>query len=80
MAQSICAVEATSIWDAEHHPLCTSRKAFFEEEEAITTVRIADHLPPRLTVPLWDFSWFTQTMPGEPLADVDRAFAEAQNR
>jgi len=38
------------------------------------------HLPRRLTISLWDFSWFTQTMPGEPFEDLDRAFAEAVDR
>ncbi|UNX56168.1 hypothetical protein MF406_08215 [Georgenia sp. TF02-10] len=38
------------------------------------------HLPPRLTISLWDFTWYTQTMPGEPFADLDAAFAEAVDR
>jgi Sugar-binding cellulase-like len=44
------------------------------------TVAIPAHLPARLTISLWDFSWFTQTMPGEPFDDLDRAFAEAVER
>jgi len=44
------------------------------------TFQIPDHLPDRLTITLWDFSWFTQTTPGEPFDDLDRAFAEARER
>ncbi len=43
-------------------------------------VPIPDHLPDRLTLTLWDFSWFVRTGPGEPFADLDRAFAEAVER
>ncbi|MEU5025399.1 cellulase-like family protein [Streptomyces milbemycinicus] len=39
-----------------------------------------DHLPEKLTISLWDFSWYTRTGPGEPFADLDRAFAEAVAR
>jgi Sugar-binding cellulase-like len=39
-----------------------------------------DHLPRRLTITLWDFSWYTRTGPGEPFADLDRACAEAVER
>jgi hypothetical protein len=38
------------------------------------------HLPRRLTITLWDFTWYTQTTPGEPFHDLDRAFAEAVER
>jgi len=38
------------------------------------------HLPARLTISLWDFTWYTQTMPGEPFDDLDRAFSEAVER
>ena len=38
------------------------------------------HLPERLTITLWDFSWYVRTGPGEPFADLDRAFAEAVHR
>ncbi|CAM5404373.1 cellulase-like family protein [Streptomyces purpurascens] len=34
----------------------------------------------RLAITLWDFSWFTQAGPGEPFADLDRAFTEAVER
>ncbi|QBD76878.1 hypothetical protein EPA93_13030 [Ktedonosporobacter rubrisoli] len=44
------------------------------------TVTIPAHLPRRLTISLWDFSWYTQTMEGEPFHDLDRAFAEAVER
>lgn len=38
---------------------------------------IPSHLPERLTISLWDFSWYTRTAPGEPFADLDAAFARA---
>lgn len=38
------------------------------------------HLPERLTITLWDFSWYVRTGPGEPFEDLDRAFAEAVDR
>ncbi|WP_329204861.1 hypothetical protein OG257_04300 [Streptomyces sp. NBC_00683] len=38
------------------------------------------HLPATLTISLWDFTWYTRTGPGEPFADLDRAFAEAVER
>ncbi|GAB2604693.1 hypothetical protein GCM10027168_42040 [Streptomyces capparidis] len=38
------------------------------------------HLPDTLKITLWDFSWYTRTGPGEPFADLDRAFAEAVER
>ncbi|MGW6926300.1 cellulase-like family protein [Streptomyces sp. NPDC054950] len=34
----------------------------------------------RLAITLWDFSWYTQAGPGEPFADLDRAFAETVER
>ncbi|WP_419819215.1 cellulase-like family protein [Glaciibacter flavus] len=37
-------------------------------------------LPDRLAITLWDFSWYTQTMPGEPFHDLDDAFAQARDR
>jgi hypothetical protein len=43
-------------------------------------MRIPDHLPRKLTISLWDFSWYTMTMPGEPFADLDQAFAETVER
>ena len=41
---------------------------------------IPSHLPRRLTISLWDFSWYTMTQPGEPFADLDEAFAQAEAR
>lgn len=36
-----------------------------------------DHLPARLAMTLWDFSWYVRTGPGEPFADLDAAVAKA---
>lgn len=36
--------------------------------------------PHWLAITLWDFSWVTYSGPGEPFADLDRAFAEAVAR
>src|SRR5690606_5198324 len=38
------------------------------------------HLPDRLTISLWDFSWYARTAPGDAFADLDRCFAEAVER
>ncbi|ONK09742.1 cellulase-like family protein [Streptomyces sp. MP131-18] len=38
------------------------------------------HLPGKLTISLWDFTWYTRTGPDEPFADLDRAFTEAADR
>ena len=43
-------------------------------------VPIPAHLPQKLTITLWDFSWYVRTGPGEPFADLDRAFTEAVER
>ena len=43
-------------------------------------VPIPAHLPDKLTITLWDFSWYVRTGPGEPFEDLDRAFAEAVER
>jgi hypothetical protein len=45
-----------------------------------TPVPLPSQLPPRLTITLWDFSWYVRTGPGEPFEDLDRAFAEAVER
>jgi Sugar-binding cellulase-like len=34
----------------------------------------------KLTITLWDFSWYTQTAPGAPFHDLDAAFREAVER
>ncbi|MFF3494704.1 cellulase-like family protein [Streptomyces sp. NPDC002795] len=47
---------------------------------AYTPVPLPDHLPERLTITLWDFTWYTRTGPGEPFEDLDRAFTEAVDR
>ncbi|WP_030154555.1 cellulase-like family protein [Glycomyces sp. NRRL B-16210] len=38
---------------------------------------IPTHLPERLAMTLWDFSWYVRTGPGEPFEDLDAAFARA---
>ncbi|HET9648093.1 MAG TPA: cellulase-like family protein, partial [Microlunatus sp.] len=38
------------------------------------------HLPAKLTITLWDFSWYVRTGPGEPFEDLDTAFTEAVER
>jgi hypothetical protein len=42
--------------------------------------KIPAHLPRRLTISLWDFSWYTMTMPGEAFEDLEQAFAQAVER
>lgn len=37
------------------------------------------HLPERLAITLWDFSWYVRTGPGEPFEDLDAAFARARD-
>jgi Sugar-binding cellulase-like len=37
-------------------------------------------VPEKLTITLWDFSWYTRTGPGQAFEDLDRAFAEAVER
>jgi hypothetical protein len=37
-------------------------------------------LPDRLTITLWDFTWYTQTAPGAPFHDLDAAFRQAVER
>lgn len=41
---------------------------------------IPAHLPQRLTITLWDFSWYTRAGTDEPFADLDSAFADAVDR
>lgn len=45
-----------------------------------TPVPVADHLPEKLTITLWDFSWYVRTGAGEPFEDLDAAFAQAKER
>jgi hypothetical protein len=42
-----------------------------------TPVPLPAHLPERLTISLWDFSWFVRTGEGEPFEDLEQAVAEA---
>ena len=46
-------------------------------DETALTARVPAHLPPRLTITLWDFSWYTRAGEGEPYADIDAAMADA---
>ena len=41
---------------------------------------VPPHLPDRLAICLWDFSWYTRAGGGEPYEDVDRAMAETVDR
>jgi hypothetical protein len=43
-------------------------------------VPIADTAPRRLTICLWDFSWYVRTGAGEPFEDLDRAARETAER
>lgn len=43
-------------------------------------VALPANLPERLTITLWDFSWYVRTGPNEPFADLDRCFDEAVHR
>ncbi|MBL1101155.1 hypothetical protein JK363_31730 [Streptomyces sp. 205] len=54
-----------------------SRRAADHGEPPVT---LSPHLPDTLTITLWDFSWYTRGGPGEPFADLDRAFEEAVAR
>jgi hypothetical protein len=38
------------------------------------------HLPGRLAISLWDFSWYTRAGAGEPYEDLDRAMRETVDR
>ncbi|MCR2817168.1 cellulase-like family protein [Microbacterium jiangjiandongii] len=46
-------------------------------DESSLTAEIPAHLPQRLTITLWDFSWYTQAGPGQPYADLEGAVADA---
>lgn len=41
---------------------------------------VPEHLPRRLAITLWDFSWYTRAGAGEPFEHVDRAMSEAVDR
>jgi hypothetical protein len=43
-------------------------------------VPVPPHLPEKLTITLWDFSWYTRTANGDAFADLDAAFIEAVER
>ncbi|MGN6125132.1 MAG: cellulase-like family protein [Humibacter sp.] len=45
-----------------------------------TPVQVSADLPDRLTITLWDFSWYVRSGAGEPFEDLDRAAAEAVER
>ncbi|PPF71013.1 hypothetical protein C5E16_01830 [Clavibacter michiganensis] len=47
---------------------------------APTIGHVPEHLPDRLVITLWDFSWYTQAGPGQPYADLGEAFREARDR
>src|SRR5690606_41772786 len=36
-----------------------------------------NHLPRKLTITMWDFCWYTMSMPGEPYHDLGARFEEA---
>lgn len=41
---------------------------------------IMNKLPRKLTITMWDFSWYTMTLPGEPYHDLGARFQEAVER
>ncbi|WP_019635719.1 cellulase-like family protein [Paenibacillus fonticola] len=43
-------------------------------------MNIPEYLPRRLTISLWDFSWYTMTQPGEPYSDLAARFKELVER
>jgi len=49
-------------------------------DAAYVPVPLPPHLPERLTITLWDFSWYVRTGAGEPFEDLDRVAAEAVER
>ncbi|MCZ0703168.1 hypothetical protein J2T56_001394 [Natronobacillus azotifigens] len=42
--------------------------------------QVKAHLPRKLTITMWDFSWYTMTMPGEPYSNLEQCFKEAVER
>lgn len=43
-------------------------------------ITLPSHLPRKLTISLWDFSWYTMTQPGEPYHDLAARFDELVER
>ncbi|WP_218132601.1 cellulase-like family protein [Paramicrobacterium humi] len=43
-------------------------------------VPVGSHLPDRLTICLWDFSWYVRSGEGEPFEDLDAAAAQTVER
>ncbi|MEK3686967.1 cellulase-like family protein [Paenibacillus sp. FSL R10-2736] len=41
---------------------------------------VIQKLPRKLTITMWDFSWYTMTLPGEPYHDLAARFQEAVDR
>ncbi|EHS57536.1 cellulase-like family protein [Paenibacillus sp. Aloe-11] len=41
---------------------------------------LMENLPRKLTITMWDFSWYTMTLPGEPYYDLAARFQEAVDR
>ena len=41
---------------------------------------VFESLPRKLTLTMWDFSWYTMTLPGEPYHDLAARFQEAVDR
>ncbi|MGM9470387.1 cellulase-like family protein [Pseudarthrobacter sp. YS3] len=48
-----------------------------QADSASLTGAPPSHLPSRLTITLWDFSWYTRAEDGGPYADLDAACAKA---
>ncbi|MHA7287045.1 cellulase-like family protein [Arthrobacter sp. MDT3-44] len=48
--------------------------------DSALTGPVPEHLPPRLTISLWDFSWYTRAELGGPYEDLDAACADAAAR
>lgn len=53
---------------------------YLEADERPLTGVIPDHLPKRLAICLWDFSWYTQAGQGEPYGELRQAFEQTRER
>ena len=42
--------------------------------------RLPDHLPPKLSIDLWIWSWIVMATPGEPYDDLERCVVEIKER